>query len=235
VVADYLRSLRNIQGIRLTTGRYDIFTYGVFRNSQELIGFIEGELSHVPELTGIEQIMILEIVKHSWMYLRGDTDAYAEAIPCDLDEWDLRLIQELEMHPRASITDLEKGLGMSRKPITKKLQTLMNNNIIRVCSVIDPLAFGFGVEAGILVRVEPGKIRSTASTLTIDKRVNHVAIITGSFALFFIAIFHDLAELSDFLRNDLGNIPGVISHETIVYVARMKESFALISSQDASK
>jgi len=228
-VVEYLKSYRSVRVIRILTGRYDVFLSVIFRSSQEMLTFANQELGRIPDLVDYETMLILQRAKGSWTYLNDSTGMVTEAIPQSLDESSLKLIAELELHPRESITNLGHKLGMNRKSVSRRLQALLNENIVRVVSITNPSAFGFGVHAAILVKVYPGKITDVVEALVADTRIHLVTIITGNFDLFLAAAFQDAGQMADFLRNDLGNIDGVMTHETMLQVALPKRSFALMS------
>lgn len=62
-VADKLASYANVHYAMLTTGPYDLIAWGVFRNTDELSGFISGELGAVDGIAGYEIMLTLKVVK----------------------------------------------------------------------------------------------------------------------------------------------------------------------------
>ncbi|MDD5093164.1 MAG: Lrp/AsnC family transcriptional regulator [Dehalococcoidia bacterium] len=227
-VADYLRERRSARAIIATTGRYEIFLSATFRNSQELFVFISEDLGANPDLADFETMTVLKMMKNSWKYLRGEEAGPREAKPRELDPQELRLIKEMESQPRASMTDLSNILGLSRLSVSRKLQSLFDDSILQVVSVANPKAFGFDVQAALLVKVHPGEIVALADRLLLDKRVNHLAITTGSFQLLILAIFHNSTELSQFIRDDLRGSAGVLHTETLLYMPGAKRRFSLM-------
>ncbi|MDD5095496.1 MAG: Lrp/AsnC family transcriptional regulator [Dehalococcoidia bacterium] len=229
-VADHLLSFQNTQYVCLTTGRYDILLYAVFRDMQELVNFVDLKLGSIPALTRTEEAMILKTVKNSWMYLNGEIGAVGQTTHRDVDESELQLIRELELCPRESITNLSSKLQISRKAVRRKLQSLMDDDIIKIRSVINPSAFGFGMQAVIFVGVSNGKIISAVNTLAENRKIPHMVIITGPFKLLLHVIFRDMEELMLFLKNDLANIPGVVSYETLI-LPRTDAAFGLLTQK----
>ncbi|MDD5095766.1 MAG: Lrp/AsnC family transcriptional regulator [Dehalococcoidia bacterium] len=226
-VADYLREHRSARAIVSVTGRYDIFFSATFRDPQELLLFITEELGTNPDVADLETMTVLRMVKDSWMYLRGEESGLKEARLRALDSHDLRLIREIESEPRASITDLSKNLGLGRLSVSRKLQALFDDNILRVVSVADPMAFGYDVQVAILARIQPGAIVALVDRLLVDKRVNHLAITTGAFQLMISAIFHNSNELSEFVRHYLRSSAEVLHTETLLYMSGAKRRFGL--------
>lgn len=228
-VAKNLRSYKSIRRILLTTGRYDLLIYTVFHNASELTDFYDGDLSGIPYLVSAETMIFLDIIKITWNYLNDDTNQYQRHTPRDIDELDRKLIRELELCPRETVTNLGRKLGVNRLLAGKKLRSLLADNIIRVVSFAQPSLIGLNVQVCIFVKVQPGQVRLLADSLAAERRVHYICIITGRFQLYLNAVFRDLDEMSDFLRNHLGNYPGVVSHETLTLVAFAKRSYSLLT------
>ncbi|MDD5093126.1 MAG: Lrp/AsnC ligand binding domain-containing protein [Dehalococcoidia bacterium] len=226
VVANELAHNSSIMFVYLTSGRYDIIVSAVFCNRQEVLIFLDQQLSRIPDVINAETMMVLKFKKRSWMYLRGETVGYQEAAR-SVDQSELSLIRELELNPRASIPHLVKKTGMSRPSVTSKLQALLNDNILKVVTVADPLRFGFGVEAMILMRVELGSISSVADTFTADRRISKILILAGRFNIVLRVMFENVTEMSHFLTMELGSIPSIVEKETMIHVAHPKRVFSL--------
>jgi DNA-binding Lrp family transcriptional regulator len=212
-----------------TTGRYDIVLVMVCHSQQELLNFVYGELGKNPDVLGAEIMSLLGVKKYSWKYLRGDTGVTEEAQPRELDESELRLIGALELDPRASITSLSKKLGMSRISVRRKMQSLIADNIIRVVSIADPSALGFGAQAAILLRVHPGKVIDVADSLVSEESVTHIAIINGRFDIFLWVVCRNSREMAFFIRDRIANTPGVLRHETMLLAGMPKQTFTMVS------
>jgi DNA-binding Lrp family transcriptional regulator len=66
-----------------------------------------------------------------------------------------------------------------------------------------------------------------ARELASSRNVHHIVINTGSFDLIVSTDFKDPSDLSRFVREDLGNIRGLVSHETMVCLETTKDDFAV--------
>ncbi|MFA4836076.1 MAG: winged helix-turn-helix transcriptional regulator [Dehalococcoidia bacterium] len=226
-VANSLRHYPNVTFISLTTGRYDIMFYAVFRNQHEVLDFLDRKLSHIPGILTAEDMVVLELKKRSWMYLRGETVGYPETTQRSIDQSTLDLIKELELNPRESIANLARKTRMSSISVTRKLQALLDDNILKIVTVIDPFQFGFGVHTMILVRAQLGAINSVADILVTNTRIPKLLITTGPFNIAFWAMFQNLTEMSYFLTMEIGNIPGIIDYETLIQVEHLKRASQL--------
>lgn len=216
----YLKPLACVQTINITTGCFDMTLFAVFHDIEEMLGFVDGELSKVPGLVSIEEMMLLKVVKRTWANYVAGLSRYR-----DLDETETRLIEVLKLNPRETIMNLSRKLGLSRKVISRKLTGLVNDNIIAFTILVIPEKFA--VQAQVFLKVYPGQINNVAAALAANKRIAHVVIISGKFKVYFVAVFRNLEECALFINEETSKIPGINGHQTAISVASLKQSVLL--------
>ncbi len=228
-VAEELASLPSVQYVVVNTGRYDIFAMAVFRDSEDMFSFVTNGLGGIPNLASAETMTSLKIAaKSSWSLLtsqpkQGTTPHSAYT----LDDTQMRILGELEINPRQSHTELAKKLGIVRHTVRRKLKTLLDDGVIQIVAIPDPLVLGYRTRAGILMKVHPGSLQSVADQLIANDRIQHVIMSTGRYDIMAWAVFRDSEEMAGFVRGELGSIPGIISHETIITLRVAKGRFNL--------
>ncbi len=228
-VAEALASFPNIRYIIVTTGRYDIFAWGVFRDSDDLFNFVRKGLGRIPDLAGAETMTSLKTAKSAWSLLTANRNpGITQQLPYSFDAMQMKIIGELERNPRQSHTELAKKLGIVRHTVRRKLNTLLNDGVIQVVTIPDPVVLGYRTRAGILIKVHPSRLDAVAEELTAHERIQHVIISTGRYDIMAWAVFRDSEEMSDFVRGELGGISGIISHETVMSLRVAKGSFKLV-------
>jgi Lrp/AsnC family transcriptional regulator for asnA, asnC and gidA len=67
-VADRLASYANVHYALLTTGPYDLIAWVVFRDTDELSGFIRRELGTIDGIAGYESMLTLKVIKDLLSY-----------------------------------------------------------------------------------------------------------------------------------------------------------------------
>ena len=232
-VADELASLLSVQYVVVTTGRYDIFAMAVFRDSDDMLNFVTNGLGGIPNLASAETMTSLKIAaKSSWSLLtsqprQGTTPNSTYA----LDDTQMRILGELEINPRQSHTELAKKLGIVRHTVRRKLKTLFHDGVIQIVAIPDPLVLGYRTRAGILIKVHPARLQAVADELIANERIQHVIMSTGRYDIMAWAVFRDSEEMAGFVRGELGSIPGIISHETIINLRVAKGCFTLAKSR----
>lgn len=148
-----------------------------------------------------------------------------------LDDLDLVLISELETNGRQTNTDLAKKIGTSKATARRKLNKLLEDGVIKVVAVANPPALGYKTVATMGINVRPGDVDTVADKLASYANVHFVIISTGRYDIIAWMMFKEPEELSDFLRTELGNIPGLVSVETMINLKIIKASFTYLAGE----
>jgi len=165
-----------------------------------------------------------------WSKIHGGISADTE--PLDIGESDLKLIRALEANPREEINSLAKKAGLGRKTAARRLQKLLDDDIVSIVSITDPTAMGFSVHALIFLKVRLDKLPSVANILTAHEKITHVVILGGAYNMLVAAAFENLGEMSRFLLSELGEMAGVIERETMIHIGRPEWSVRLMEALD---
>lgn len=145
--------------------------------------------------------------------------------PRHMDDLDRKLIEELEMDGRQTNAELARKIGTSKATARRKLNSLLDDGIIRIVSVADPQAQGYKTVATMGIKVQPGEVESVANKLASYGNIPFVIITAGRYDIITIVMFRDPEDLSEFIRNELGDISGLLSAETMIYLKIKKFSF----------
>ena len=219
-VVDYFKGLRNVRNLGRYTGRYDVLLYTLFQDNEELLHWMIEQLSNVEDVLVAEQMTVIKITKHSSKYLHAETNLSYQNVYPQFDESDTKLIKELELEPRDTYDSLGKKAGVSRQLAARRLKKFMDDGVVRVFSVIDPLMLGYSVCAHIFIKVRFNRIMPTTNILSGHPKVKYVSIIGGTSNIMIYAAFRDIDEMSRFLTDELGKIPGILDHETMIQVGK---------------
>lgn len=218
-VADTLASLAHFDTVAISSGQYDIIASAGFSGPDELTGFLGSTSGHISDLANLEPMIILKIRKSSTGFVTDSTvnnTIWNHEPQHSLDTLDSQVIAEIQANPRITYSDIAKNLGISRLTAKTKIQKLLHENAVRIVSVPNRVAFGYTTRVGILIKTHPGKMVGVADDLASFSAIQHVLITAGRYDVTAWTNFTDAFEMSNFLRNDLGNIKGVKSHETVM-------------------
>ncbi len=225
-VADALASYREIHHVAIFTGQYDVMAWAVLENPEDLPGFVMKDLTAIPGITQVETMVNLKIVKIAYSYVSDQIYALRSQPPQPpLDDFDLKLLGALRHDALQTQKDLAPKLNTSASTIRRRLQRLLDERIIRVVAIADSAALGYQTRATIGINAQPHRIDAVAHELASIKNVHHVVINTGHFDLIASTDFRGPEELSGFVREGLGNIPGLVSHEAMVCLKTTKDNF----------
>ncbi|MCP4595987.1 Lrp/AsnC family transcriptional regulator [Neptuniibacter sp.] len=151
----------------------------------------------------------------------------------ELDETDLKIIRELESNGRQSASDIAGKIGASRPTVSKKLQRLFDNHVIKIVGITAPLSLGYETQAFIGIDVEPGTVADVAKRLASYDLTHMVAIIAGRNDILVWGLFHNTREMSAFAIQELGKMWGIKKTETMLILGIKKESFAYLELNDS--
>jgi len=134
--------------------------------------------------------------------------------PLPLDDTSKGIIALLQQDGRMSYAAIAKEVGLSEAAVRQRAQRLIEQGVMQIVAVTDPLELGFAWEAMVGVRVS-GNI----------KAIDFIVLTSGKFDI----ILEVVAESDDqliALTNTIRGIPGVVESETMVYLSTHKQAYS---------
>jgi len=126
-----------------------------------------------------------------------------------LDELDYQIVQALHADARVAASEISRLTGANERTIRKRIDRLVEEGIIRLTAIINPLAFGYVTAADILLEADPALEEEIVQRLFSMPEITYVAFGQGSQEISIEARFKDNDEMREFLRKTLPSIPGV--------------------------
>jgi Lrp/AsnC family transcriptional regulator, regulator for asnA, asnC and gidA len=142
-----------------------------------------------------------------------------------LDDIDKAIIRELQLDGRTPYAKLGPAVGLSQAAVRQRVQRLIENGVMQVVAVTDPLMLGFKLEAMIGVEVD-GDLRAVASKLAEVDNVDYVVVTTGRFDLVVEVVCRDHEELLHIINDVVRAVPGVRATETFTYLHLEKQTYS---------
>jgi len=216
-VSDTLGSYQSVIGATIVAGRYDILAWVHCRRLDELWKFVTEELGNIQGVVGTEVMPILRMFKNSYAVL-ADNDPLPElnVRNWSADQLDVALIRELEHDGLQSSAALARKLGVSKPTILKRINRLLEDQVVRVVAVANPYLLGYRTSALILVKAPPSRVKTVADELASFPEIQILAATAGPYDLTAWVVFKDTDALSEFVRTKLDNIVGIACHETLL-------------------
>lgn len=225
-VANELAANPHVSVVHLCTGHYSVIAWTLFRTAEALSDFLSNELKHIPGILHVEKMLMLQEVKVTPRILTGDvnprTPEYSEN---GVDDLDIHVIRELQEDARQTTSQLARKLGVYQSTIFRRMQRLMDENIIRIGASTNPFALGYEGVATLGLKCDIGKVMEVAEALVSYKQVQYVGIYASPYDIVSWVVFRKLSDLSHFSKIELSKITGLKEVETIVNFKMVKMLF----------
>ena len=145
-----------------------------------------------------------------------------ERAPGDFDQSEVKIIRLLQRNGRMSTAELARETGTSEPTVRRKLARLIDDGVITIRAVSDPVALGYAAPAYIGLDVERHRIEEVAQALSSYPMIETVAVITGPFDILVKAAFHSTAELYDFVLKELAKVKGIKDSHSFLVLRNFK-------------
>ena len=149
--------------------------------------------------------------------------AIERQLPVPLDEVSRHIIEQLQQDGRRSYAAIGKAVGLSEAAVRQRVQRLMDQGVLQIVGVTDPMSLGFRRQAMIGVRCN-GDLQRIADKLAGMDAIDYVVITAGSFDL----LVEVVCENDDQLLDILGHVrsqTGVTATQTFVYLKLRKQTY----------
>jgi Lrp/AsnC family transcriptional regulator for asnA, asnC and gidA len=154
----------------------------------------------------------------------SDMPPIREAAP-EVDATDRRIIQVLQRDGRQSNAEISRVLGIGESSVRRRIDYLIENDVIQVVAVAEPLRVGYSIYALIGLTTSSGKTLAVSQRLREFREVTWLAVVAGRYDVMFAAVFEGPNELLRFLTVSLGELPGIERSETFYILDMVKRAF----------
>ncbi|WP_345621431.1 Lrp/AsnC family transcriptional regulator [Streptomyces ziwulingensis] len=141
-----------------------------------------------------------------------------------LDAVSLAIIEQLQEDGRRPYAAIGKAVGLSEAAVRQRVQKLLDQGVMQIVAVTDPLTVGFRRQAMVGVNVE-GDVESVADALAALPECEYVVMTAGSFDLMVEIVCEDDDHLLDVINKRIRALAGVRSTESFVYLKLKKQTY----------
>ncbi|WP_330173361.1 Lrp/AsnC family transcriptional regulator [Streptomyces sp. NBC_01498] len=141
-----------------------------------------------------------------------------------IDSVSLAIIEQLQEDGRRPYAAIGKAVGLSEAAVRQRVQKLLDQGVMQIVAVTDPLTVGFRRQAMVGVKVE-GDLDTVADALTELDECEYVVMTAGSFDLIVEIVCEDDDHLLDVINKRIRALPGVRSTESFVYLKLKKQTY----------
>ncbi|WP_229069903.1 Lrp/AsnC family transcriptional regulator [Actinoplanes sp. DH11] len=142
-----------------------------------------------------------------------------------LDDINKQIIEHLQRDGRMSYATLAKTIGLSEAAVRQRVQRLLDNDLMQIVAVTDPLTLGFARQAMVGLRVT-GDLRAIADEIATIPEVDYVVICAGRYDLLVELVCTDDEHLLDLLNEKIRTVAGVTEADTFMYLKLAKQTYA---------
>ena len=130
--------------------------------------------------------------------------------PVRLDDVDRRLLRILQADGRASYAAMAGEVGLSAPAVRLRVQRLVDDGVLDVVGVTDPIALGFPVMAMVAVSAG-GDVRMVADRIGSIENVIYLVLTSGEHDLLVEVVCRTPEELLEVVNDRIRAVPGVAS------------------------
>jgi len=141
-----------------------------------------------------------------------------------IDATDRRIIALLQLDGRMSNVDIARTIGVTEATVRKRLERLLNEDVIHVVAIPSVDKMGLEVETAIMLKVDLGQVDRIGEQLAAMKEVRAVKYATGEYDIILEAVFPSDDELLQFLTARLARIQGIRNTATSHVLKTIKQS-----------
>ena len=228
-VAQRLADLSEVIHVSIYTGRYDVKASLLLSSITDLWGFVDYRLASIEDITRAETIVSLGVAKLSLSLVANTNIPVIDGkVPQrGLDDLDFRLMRALVASPRGTDSSLAASAGCSKVTARRRIERLTQDRLVQVICMANPVRLGYTIKADIGLGVRPGMIDRASTALCQYPDVRHLFVVTGYFNLWLTAYFKSRLELSRFVQEYLGTVPGVLHHEVMIQMKLVKDNLGV--------
>ncbi len=143
-----------------------------------------------------------------------------------LDDLDRRILRHLQQDPALSIPDLADRLGVTGSRLSRRLDKLQANGILRgQRAVIDWRALGYAVEVSLRVTLDKTQNRAFDDFIEAARAIPEVIEIQtflGRVDVRLSVIARDMQHYQNIYRSQVLALPHISDIEALMHVARIK-------------
>ena len=141
-----------------------------------------------------------------------------------LDAMSKAIIEQLQLDGRMTYARIGLMVGLSEAAVRQRVMRLIDQGVMQIVAVTDPLQLGFTRQAMIGIKAE-GNLDPIVEALATMDEVDYVVITAGSFDILAEVVCEDDDHLLALLNQGIRAIPGVRVTESFLYLKLSKQTY----------
>jgi Lrp/AsnC family transcriptional regulator for asnA, asnC and gidA len=141
-----------------------------------------------------------------------------------VDDTSKAIIEQLQEDGRRAYATIGKAIGLSEAAVRQRVQKLLDNGVMQIVAVTDPMQIGFARQAMIAISAT-GDVESIAEQLAKIDEVDYIVVSAGSVDLLVEVVVEDDDHLFRLVNEQIRTISGVIRTESFLYLKLVKQTY----------
>ncbi len=141
-----------------------------------------------------------------------------------LDAMSKAIVEQLQTDGRMTYARIGLAVGLSEAAVRQRVMRLVDQGVMQIVAVTDPLQLGFTRQAMIGIKAE-GNLDPIVEALSAMDEVDYVVITAGSFDILAEVVCEDDDHLLTLLNQGIRAVPGVRVTESFVYLKLSKQTY----------
>ena len=142
-----------------------------------------------------------------------------------LDELDRRIIAILQEDARQSNAEIAHRVGSSEPTVRRRVDRLVENQIIKIVAVVQPFQLGYDVVAIVGIQTDHRFNDVIERELERMPEVRFAGVTLGTYDMVVEAWFSSNEELRSFLHDRLFKLEGVLRTESLQVLKMVKYTY----------
>ena len=126
-----------------------------------------------------------------------------------MDKIDALILTQLQEDGRRPYTEIAKTIGVTEGTVRKRAARLIEEDVVRIIGLVDPLKVGFDAPAIIHVTVAPPYLDEAAQMIKAFREVSYLLMVSGEYDLMVEVRCRDREHFAAFIRDKLQKVIGV--------------------------
>lgn len=142
----------------------------------------------------------------------------------EIDDMDRGIIKHLSIDGRMSFTEIASNLNVTEKTIRLRYKNLLDNGILSVVGVVNPVALGVKSGAIIQLKVKPQTIKEAVDELKKFREIRYITMTSGPYSILVQIAVPGPDEITDTLHR-INELEYITEMNTIVQLAVYKNTY----------
>ncbi len=143
-----------------------------------------------------------------------------------IDKLDSNIIEFLQKDGRMPYNQIARELGVSETTVRTRAQRMIQDKVIQVVAVGDPIKLGFGIAGTFKLQINPKKVTEIIQELKKIKEIWYVALATGSENVDTEFNTRSLEDLRVLVYERINKIDGILSTEASIILGYEKREYS---------